>query len=78
MPVAGALLESDALPPLVTQRSFVSSQTPPGPHFLDNTNSVFANTNLNSPFVGVETIQDNFGFTNQVTEFDQELENEIL
>lgn len=42
-----------------------------------NSNSLFANTNLNSPFSGVETIQDNFGFTNQVTEFDQELENEI-
>ena len=42
-----------------------------------NSNSLFANTNLNSPFSGVETIQDNFGFTTQVTEFDQELENEI-
>jgi translation initiation factor 1 (eIF-1/SUI1) len=42
-----------------------------------NSNSLFANTNLNSPFSGVETIQDNFGFNTQVTEFDQELENEI-
>jgi translation initiation factor 1 (eIF-1/SUI1) len=42
-----------------------------------NTNSVFGNSSLNSPFSTVETVQDNFGFTNNTTEFDQELENEI-
>ncbi len=42
-----------------------------------NSNSLFGNTNLNSPFSSVETVQDNFGFTNNTTEFDQELENEI-
>ena len=47
MSVAGTLLESDALPPLVTQRSFTwLSQAPFGPHFLDNTNSVFARSFL--------------------------------